>query len=478
MDFLVAAYDIAEIVIPVAAIPFVARDHRPHVAIGWLVFIAFLPLVGLAAYIYLGWLRLRHRRGSREAVSRALQPIRDAVADRSRSRDDDVAEAELRRLFRRVGGETTSIPLRGNRVRILEDDALVEALVRELESATETADLVYYLFVEDHVGRRVGAALADAARRGVRCRLLIGSISAWVEGQRSAFATLTDQLEDAGVAVHPLRPVNPLRNQLQRVDLRNHRKLAVVDGRIAYVGSQNIHDPDSGLEEGTWLQLNAEIEGPAAAMLQTLFLEDWYLETGIPESVDDGAVPAEVGDAVVQVVGSQQVGTASELLRMFVGAIHQANTSLTICTPYFVPDEATSLALQIAAQRGVEIRLILPRESDKWIADAAARAFLDELVPAGVHVHLHDQGGTLHAKAMVVDDEIAYVGSGNLDRRSMFLDDEVGVVVSEASALAALATILERYRSESTEIEADAWRKRSRFRQHLDHSMKLLSPIL
>ncbi len=478
MDLLSTLYGVAEIVVPIGAIPFVARHHRPHVAIGWLVLIAFLPVLGLAAYVHFGWLRLRNRRGELDAVARALDPARDAIIERFQGDDPSGdAEGEVRRLTHRIGWRRASTPLRGNRVQVLETDAFIDALLRDIESAEESAELLYYLFVDDGVGRRVAAALGAAARRGVRCRLLVGSISAWLEGGRSAFRELAAELEEAGVEVAPLRPLNPVRDRIERIDLRNHRKIAVLDGRVAYVGSQNIHEADSGLEDGAWVQLNARIEGPAAAMLRSLFLADLYLERGVPDAVADIAPPREAGDALVQVIGSRHTGRASELRRVFVGAIHQARSRLTICSPYFVPDEATLLALGIASQRGVDVRLILPEKSDKWYVDATARAFFDEIVPDGIRVFLHGQG-TLHTKAMLLDDELAYVGSGNFDRRSMFLDDELGVLLSDADSIDAIRATFERYVDESRLIDPVAWADRSKVQQYVDHCCKLLSPML
>lgn len=475
-ELLLLAYEIAEVVIPLAAIPFVARDHRPHVAIGWLVLIAFLPLTGLAAYVYFGWLRLRHDRGARDEIEARLEPIRKRILA-SAGKDSGDRHLQLSTLVRRVTSGGSFAPIGGNSIVVLEGDATIDRLIQDIERAKSTVHLLYYLYSDDEVGRRVGSALGAAARRGVSCRLLVGSISAWLEAGRSVFSDLAPELEDSGVEIGALRPVNPLRNSFERVDLRNHRKLAIIDGRIAYTGSQNIHESDCGLEDREWMQLNVRVEGPAAAQIETVFLSDWYRERELPAEIDEVAVPEPAGDATVQILASARIGSTSVFRRLFVAAIHEAHEDLLLCTPYLIPDEAMQLALEIATLRGVRVRIVMPEKSDKWYVDAAARAYLDTLVPAGVEVYLYP-GDVLHSKALVIDRAVAYVGSANLDRRSMFLDNEAGVLFSAPEALRDVQSVLDGYVAHAHQIDPEAWEKRARAQQYVDHCCKLLSPLL
>ena len=471
-------YDVLEIALPLAMVPMAARVHRPYVALAWILFVVLMPVIGFAAYLYLSAYRgrrLHHRhREARERIAAALARP-ESVAE-----DEHASWGALARVVHDVGTPFSAgrPAVGGNRLELVSDSRQwIERLLEDLGHAREHAHLLFYQYNDDDTGRRVADALLAAVERGVRCRLLVGAFASRFEGTRSVFRELGPRLEEAGVEVVSLRPLGPLRG-LRRADLRNHRKLAVIDGRVGHTGSQNIHDADLHLERGEWQQLMLRLEGPAALQLQAVFAEDWLIETG--ELLDAKEIfpePEAADGAAAQILwwGPTDLDPAfgPVLLAILGGSRH--HVSLT--SPYFVPDEPLSMALQAAARRGVEVDLIVPERSDRRVADAAARANFGPLLRAGVRIHLH-QDGFLHAKSLTADGELAMVGSANLDRRSLHLDDEVAALVYEPEVAAGLERVHTRYREASRRLHPERFAERSAWSETADRVANLLGPLL
>lgn len=465
-------------IIRIVMIPVVARRHGPAHAMAWLAPIFLFPVLGMLFYLWLAHYGLQRSADRHRAVREAVETD-DRLRDQSRHRMRDWTAADHGDLVRlterivtdRIGGFPI---LGGNAVELLgRPGEMVDRLVADVERAEHHAHLLFYQFVDDDTGRRVAAALARAAARGVACRVLCDG---WAS--RSMRKSLGEWMEAHGIALHSALPVNPLRQPLSRIDIRNHRKIAVVDGRVAYTGSDNIHDPDHALDDGVWHQLSARVEGPAALQLQMLFVEDWRFATG--ELLQGGDVfpgPREVGRVPVQTVPGGPSYPAHVLQHVLVQVIGEANESLVLTTPYLVPDEPILLALRLAALRGVDVRILIPRRSDRRVADAAARAFFQELLSAGVEVHLHPRG-IVHLKTLSVDQAVAVVGTANLDRRSLFLNYEDVLLLFDHGSAERLRQVQEHYLRESEPVDAEAWCRRPTRDQYLQHTAKLLSPLL
>jgi cardiolipin synthase len=484
-ELLNTAHDVAQWVVPILMVPLVARRHGPMTSLAWLAVIAFLPITGSLFYFYFGWFRITQGAKTYHETVRKLDPVRRKINESARvsgdyARDDHEAFGRLVRYAAPAEGEGFET-VGGNAVVLIADaEKTIERLIADVEAAERSVHLCFYLYAGDATGTRVGEALMRAAARGVECRLLAGSAESWFEDAPSLFNGLSRSLERAGVDVKPLRPLNPIRNGLRRFDLRNHRKIAVIDGVIGYTGSQNIHDPDCGLKDGReWRQMMVRMHGPAALQLQTVFVEDWYGETRC--LLDGPAVFPEApmpGSTAVQIISSAHYRGTAAMRRVFVGALQQAHETVTITSPYFVPDLASQVAMEIAALRGVRVELVLPRRSDSRVADAAGRAYLEGLLRAGVHVYRHDDG-VLHTKSLAVDDAFSLVGSANFDQRSFYLDAEVGAVVFDAAFARELRDVQARYRERSEELDLESWQAgRSRWREYADHTAKLFSPVL
>jgi cardiolipin synthase len=335
----------------------------------------------------------------------------------------------------------------GNRIAFFSDtDEVIDRLVAAIDSANRHVHLLFYIFRDDVVGRRVADALIRASRRGVTCRVLADAV-----GSRLMFRSLAPALRQHGVEVHPVLPVNPIRRPLARLDLRNHRKLAVIDGAVAFTGSQNIVEASYGHPRGgVWHDVMARITGPVVQDLQGVFVEDWFHETGVVLDGPDLFPPVEAAGSVsMQVVPSGPDLPTEVFQAVLVEAIFLARQGVVITSPYFIPSEAMLLSLRLALLRGVTVSLILPRRSDHWLVDAAGSFYWEQLMHSGVHVYLYDEG-MLHAKTLTVDDEFAMFGSANYDIRSFDLNFELNVLLQDPDAVAELRGLQDTYLSMST----------------------------
>ncbi len=472
-------------------VPVVAREHRPRVALGWLALIFAVPWVGPVLYFLFGELSLR-RSVRRHARIRERLEGSDLLREQApwairRPEEEpdggppgrDLVPDDFVRLVDRMTDRVDDLPvLSGNHVEVFRDTApAIDALVADIESARHHVHLLFFIFNPDAVGRRVAAALERAAGRGVACRVLADAFGSGRVAEPSFFTALAPDLRRAGVEVHESLPVRLLRRPLARLDVRNHRKLAVIDGRSAFAGSLNVHAEDFALETGRWRQMTLRLEGPAVHQLQTLFAEDWYFAT--EQTLDRGCFPApeRAGSVWVQAVPGGPTYESDFMEQMVIAALNRARERVILTSPYFVPTDAVLIALRLAALRGVRVQVIVPVASDRRAADLAGRAYFAELLAAGVEIHLHD-AGLLHAKSLSVDDRFAMVGSANLDRRSFYLNYEVNLVLYGDGAAADVCACQHVYLEEARRVDAERWRHRGRSERLWEESAKLLSPVL
>lgn len=457
-----------------AMVPVVARRHRPANAVAWLAPVMAFPVPGALAYLLLSRLGLE-RTARKHAHVRAVIERDDRLREQAAHRARLPVPREQRDLVRLAEHLSTremgGFPLLdGNRVELLtRPGEMVDRLVDDVDAARHHAHLAFFMWKDDPAGRRVAQALARAARRGVRCRVLV---DAWAT--RRMRASLGRWMQARGIALHPMLEMHPL----ARMDIRNHRKIAVVDGRVAYTGSSNVIGPAFGLEDGHYHQVSVRVHGPTALQLQMLFAEDWYFATG---RVLDGAgifpPPERPGRVAIQTVPGGPSYPAHIVRHVLVQAFGEARRQLVVTTPYLVPDEPVLLALRLAALRGVRVDVVLPERSDRPLADAAARAYFQDLLDAGVRIHLHPRG-MLHAKTVSVDRAFAVVGTANLDRRSLYLNYEDVLVLYDRDCADRLRAQQARYLCASRRVDADAWARRPAREAYLQHTAKLLSPLL
>jgi cardiolipin synthase len=469
-----AFFYISEWIIRVVMLFAVVQRRRPASALAWLVVVFFAPWVGLVLYWLIGENRLPRRRTEEHArVLDAFTRLgRRLEADPSIVHPD--LEPEMQppvRLAKSLGHMPI---LGGNRVELIDEtDTFIDRLVADIDAASDHVHLLFYIFANDETGRRVSHALERAARRGVTCRVLADAV-----GSRPLLRSVAQHMRNHGVDLRPALPVNVFRRKAARLDLRNHRKLAVIDGRTGYAGSQNIVNADYGRKNLTWHDLMVRITGPAVLELQAVFASDWFYETeGILNDPRYYPTPHHCGQTPVQLLPSGPNYPTLNYQRVVVAAIHAARERVILTTPYFVPDEALLQAMQTAAQRGTAVDLIVPRRNNMVVVNAASRAYYDDLLDAGVRVHLFNDG-LVHAKAMTADDQLAFIGSSNFDIRSFALNFEINLVFYDQLVAQQLHAIQQQYIGRSDRIDPGVWANRPPARKFLDNTAKLLSPLL
>ncbi len=456
------------------------RPHRePASRIAWVAVVASLPIVGIVAYLLLGEVNIGRRRAARlrQVLERMPppSPTGDAVGGHARA-DVDPRFDSVFCLGRSVSGFE---PIGGNTARLLPDsNAAIDAMVADMDGARAHIHILFYIWLPDNNGRKIVEALCRAAQRGVRCRAMVDGLGSRLMIRSEHWRAM----RQAGVEVGVALPIgNPLLRILRgRIDLRNHRKIVVIDNQTTYCGSQNCADPEFRVKAkfAPWVDAVIRFEGPIARQNQYLFASDWmtYTDDDLsdllrrPVTVPRSGFPA-------QVIGTGPTSRNSSMPEMFEALIYTARRELTITTPYYVPDEAMQNALCASAYRGVQTTIVFPARNDSWIVAAASRSYYRELLEAGVHIHEY-QGGLLHTKSLTVDGKVTLIGSANMDRRSFELNYENNILVQDAELTAAVQqrqlAYLEGSRSITLE-EVTAWPVR---RVLWNNALAMLGPVL
>jgi cardiolipin synthase len=431
-----------------AAVDAVMTARTAQGAVAWALALVAVPFVAVPAYLVFGRARLPARVAAyadrQHELDAAFESLRDALAPwRVPEGEGPAGLVAVRRLTRME-------PVGGNAARLLSDGAeTFDDLLAGIADARHTVLAQFYMVHDDRLGRRFRDVLLERARAGVHVQLLydgIGSLDlpdAWVAS-----------LRDGGVQVEAFRPDRGWRDRFQ-LNFRNHRKLVVVDGRDAWIGGHNVGDEyvDGHPELGPWRDAHLRLTGPAALQAQAVLVADWYWATRrLPPVRWEAERSGDVRAMVVPSAPTQRLETAGLLV---VAALDAARERVWLSAPYFVPDEAVTKALQLAALRGVDVCVLLPERADSLAVHLAGEHFVHQLRGLGIRF-LRYGGGFLHQKALLVDDAIAAVGTANLDNRSFRLNFEVTALVTDAAFTARLAERFEADFERSTAIDADA----------------------
>jgi cardiolipin synthase len=435
-------YVASEWLVRIAALVYVPQRRPPSAARAWLLLIFFLPWPGVLLYLLIGRAYMPRRRFR---IQKQIFDLVRQLAARPASFEASVARAVSPELLPalRLADRLSEFPaVGGNRFVLLPAyDAAIDSIVADIESARRYVHMLFYIFEDDDVGRRVTDALVRAAKRGIAVRVLMDAI-----GSRPGLARLGPILRDAGAEVVALMPLRLWGPNAARFDLRNHRKIVVVDGAIAYFGSQNIVSAraNKGMVNEEML---VRTTGPLVRHLHAVLMGDRYLETGtLPPESDDltPAPPSDATDVLALVVPSgpgYNEGTAESVM---IALMYGARSRVVLTSPYVVPSEPFLSAMCNTARRGVAVHLIVDAESNKPTVQLAQQSYYDVMLRAGVTVNRH-HGTFLHAKHMSVDDDVALIGSSNLDIRSFSLNAEVSVLIYDRAVVADLRVVQDRY---------------------------------
>ena len=462
---------------------YVPSNRKPSQATAWLLLIFALPVVGLLAFVVLGSPKLSPRRRSlqRKINTYIGAYVAKAAADPLLAPIVAPTVPERYQPFVRLSSALGALPpMTGNAVEVLTDyHAILARMARDIDDARHFVHVEFYIFVVDQATVVLMQALERAVTRGVTVRVLYDPVGSRIF---PSFNASRARLQAAGIDAHPTLPIR-LRGDRNRWDLRNHRKILVVDGEIAYTGSLNVIQRNyHRRDEVVYDELMARVCGPAADALDAVFRTDWYAETGEQlgaEGNPEHAVELRVGGrALCQVLPSGSGFDNENNLRLYVALIHGAQHKIVICNPYVVPDDALMLALVSAALRGVDVTLYTSEVHDQVLVGYAQRSYYEELLRAGVKLRLYHAPTLLHAKTMTVDDDIAVIGSSNLDMRSFQLNLEVTLVCFNQDVVADMRRAEATYADRSYSLDPDTWRRRPLPARLVENVTRLMSAIL
>jgi len=471
---------IGDVVIRVFALIYIPRNRRPQTAMAWLIAIFFQPYIGIVLFLLLGSRRLPRKRRERQLeINKYILDTTDGIDKVSRENPWPLWLEPIVELNRKLG----AMPLVGGNSAQLHSTYLesIAAMTEAVTTAKKFVHVEFYILALDDTTANFFAALETAVARGVTVRVLLDHIASL---RSPGYRRTIRRLKKIGVQWHLMLPVQPLRGKWQRPDLRNHRKLLVIDGLVAFTGSQNMVDstynkPSNKRRGLHWKDLMVRFEGPIVAGINALFVTDWYSETDellIRETEDATPVfSREPLDAQVVPSGPGFVGENN--LRLFNSLLYAAQQKVIITSPYFVPDDSMLYAITTAAQSGLDVQLFVSEIGDQFMVYHAQRSYYETLLRAGVRIWLYPAPTVLHAKHFTIDDEVAVVGSSNMDMRSFSLNLEISVMVRSKDFVNDMRELEQSYRELSRELTLDEWMKRSRISATLDNVMRLTSAV-
>ena len=451
------------------------RPHRdPASRMAWLLVVAAIPVIGIVIYLLFGEVRVSAR-------NEALRQLTGADTSRDWPASIEALLPERHRSLFRLGYSINGLPpVGGNTASLLADsNSAINAIVADIDAAKAHVHIDFYIWLPDNNGRKIIEALKRAAARGVTCRALADDLGS----RKLIHSEHWPAMRKAGVHLANALPIgNPLFRLITgRVDVRNHRKIVVIDGIITYCGSQNCADPEflPKAKYAPWVDAMVRFKGPIVHQNQLLFASDWMSSTGndLAPSLREPSPISSAASMPAQVIGTGPTARYSAMSEVFESLFFAARRDIVVTTPYYVPDEALQNALCTCAYRGVVTTLIVPAKNDSWIVAAASRSYYADLLAAGVNIHEY-VGGLLHTKSVTMDGDITLVGSANLDRRSFELNFENNILVFDAGLTTAVRQRQLDYLARSISITKEMVREWPMRRRLWYNAVATLGPLL
>ncbi|MGF1910672.1 cardiolipin synthase [Vibrio kasasachensis] len=457
----------------------VLKRRAVSVSLAWLMVIYIVPVVGVACYFLFGELNLGRKRADR--AKEMLAPFIEWFSKLSNCNAHS-PENFGRHIYRidELCNNRLGLPaLSGNELSLQNSPkAIMRSVIEDIDQAQHSIRMVFYIWHPGGMADDVANALIRAAKRGVEVKLLLDSAGS-PRFFRSDWFT---KMKQAGINVIQALEVSPWRIFLRRLDLRQHRKIIVIDEKVAYTGSMNMVDPayfKQDSDVGQWIDIMVRVTGPTVNVLSAIHCWDWEVETGerafptIPECKLD----EHSSQHPIQVVPSGPGMPEYLIYQVLTLAINQANQSVRITTPYFVPSTDLLETLKMTAQRGINVELIIPHKNDSLMVQWASKAFYSELLLAGVKIY-EFYGGLLHTKSVVIDEQFCLVGTVNMDMRSLWLNFEVTLAIDDQEFTQKMHELQNDYIAQSHPVSIDKWRERSIFSRFLERTFYLFNPLL
>ena len=470
-----AAILIIDFAIRLFLVAYVPRNRKPTAAMSWLLLIFIVPVFGTIFFFILGSTKLsRKRRAQQTQITKMLR----GYTAHLRQQGLLTTPAAPHDIQANLAEHLTSLaPTHSNKVSIISGyDEIIADAIEKVKHASQYIYVEFYILALDDTTEPFFVALEQAVARGVKVRVLF---DAWGSRKFPNFHKMMRRMTEKGIAWHKILPVRFSLKEYNRIDLRNHRKILVIDNTDAYIGSFNMIDKTYHRKDTiSYIELVAHLEGPSVNEAAAVFASDWYFETGeILHHFIENSLPAPKGNAVVQLVPSGSNYPYQNNLRVFNSLIQSARHSVIITNPYLVPDESLLGALISAAQRGIRVSVLNSEAMDQWMVGHAQRSYYEELLAAGVHISLYKKPQLVHEKFISVDDEVAIIGSSNLDIRSFELNLECVVMAYDAKTAKKLTNHHDELLKHAVPIQLAQWRKRSFGKSFLDSIARLTSAL-
>lgn len=465
------------------AIGWVPENRNPSASTAWLLVILLIPFLGLPLFLLLGSQHITGRRHEVQALAHDLIRERTAhlpdVPDDVTIADDVIGTFKLSRLL-------TGMPaVSSTEMGLFTDfDSAIRRMIEVIDGAKESVHVQSYIFALDNRTEPFVEALERAHNRGVEVKVLVDPIGSW---KYPGYYKLKKRLNRSGIPWHPMLPVSLVKLTWRRLDLRNHRKLIIVDTKTVFMGSQNLIEPEYQRPKNhrigrEWVDTWMELAGDVALAFDAVFAVDWTSEIyDTPEAPEAEHIEIPNDDTkgknIVQVLPSGPGFTTEPNLRVFNNMIYQAHKRLLVVSPYFVPDESLLMALTSAAYGGVDVQLFVNEKSDQFMVGHAQQSYYHALLEAGVKIYRYPAPKVLHSKYMVIDDQMAMFGSSNLDMRSFGLNYEVTLITAKGSIVDKLVSLADAYREVSSPLSKEEWSKRPFRQRYLDSVFRLTSAL-
>ena len=445
----------------------------------WLLTVIVLPYGGALAYLLLGQTSIGRKRIERLKADWSRLPRPETAAGWNAPENNCKIAPSYEPLFRVGASISGYAAVGGNAAELMENsDAAIERMVADIDTARDHVHLLFYIWLDDHNGNKIADALMRAAARGVTCRAMVDDL-----GSHALIKSdLWRRMADAGVQTQSaLRIGNPLVRMLKgRIDLRNHRKILVIDNALTYCGSQNCADPAflPKARFGPWVDLVLRFTGPVVRQNQHLFASDW-MGNGGDDITALIAAPLQSSERgfTAQVVGTGPTFRNSAMPEMFETLIYAARSDILITTPYYVPVPSLQAALCACANRGVDTTIVFPARNDDFAVGATSRSYYEDLLSAGVKIY-EFMPGLLHTKSLTMDSQIALIGSANMDRRSFDLNYENNILLQDTGIVSELRKRQAIYLTQSRPVTLDEVRAWGFGRRLWNNTLAIVSPVL
>jgi cardiolipin synthase len=470
-----------DIGVRVAALGIIPNNRKPSEATAWLLAVFFVPLLGILVFLLLGHSKLSRKRRAKQRA------INDAIYKNTLNKVSIAEENAPPSWFMSIAtlnSRLGAMPLvGGNDGKLVQDyKESLRVMAEAIDEAKDYVHVEFYIMSLDKTTKQFFDSLKSAQKRGVTVRVLFDHVGSL---QYPDYKATLAFLEKHSIAYKLMLPVMPLKGKFQRPDLRNHRKLLVVDGKQGFMGSQNIIDSSynkkKNIKRGLhWFELMVNVQGPVVYELDAVFAGDWYAETDelLETHIDSvGTINKDVGNYDCQVVPSGPGFEEENNLKLFTSLIYAAQQKVIITSPYFVPDESMLTAITTAAQRGVRVELFVSEIGDQLLVYHAQRSYYEALLRAGVHIYMYSSPTVLHAKHFTVDDAVSVIGSSNMDMRSFNLNMEISLLVYSEEFTSSMREVEAGYKANSKELGLDVWLKRPLRHKFIDNVARLTSSL-